>query len=244
MKRVVIIVKGKVQKVGYRDWVEDIALDTSITGYVENLKPYKVRIVCEGEKENLEKFIDLIKIEDYPIFVKDMNIEYKEPTGEFEYFEIKRGDWQEELGERMDVAARVMYATMKNTSQSLKIGERMLGKQDQTLGKQDQMIDKQDQTLGKQDQMLGKQDQMLGKQDQMLGKQDQTTGSIENLRGDMGERFDILDDKYGAINRNLLKVIEKIEYLLEKSDRDREANSKTMERLLNELIDARKNGSS
>ena len=230
MKRVVIIVKGKVQKVGYRDWVEDIALDTSITGYVENLKPYKVRIVCEGEKENLEKFIDLIKIEDYPIFVKDMNIEYKEPTGEFEYFEIKRGDWQEELGERMDVAARVMYATMKNTSQSLKIGERMLGKQDQTLGKQDQMIDKQD--------------QMLGKQDQMLGKQDQTTGSIENLRGDMGERFDILDDKYGAINRNLLKVIEKIEYLLEKSDRDREANSKTMERLLNELIDARKNGSS
>ena len=33
MKRAEIIVKGKVQRVGYRDTVEDIAVDTKITGF-------------------------------------------------------------------------------------------------------------------------------------------------------------------------------------------------------------------
>jgi acylphosphatase len=48
--RAKIIVKGEVQRVGYRDAVEKIARKLSINGFVENLKPYDVRIVCEGEE--------------------------------------------------------------------------------------------------------------------------------------------------------------------------------------------------
>lgn len=228
MKRAEIIVKGKVQRVGYRDTVEDIARDMNIIGYVENLKPHDVRIVCEADKEHLDEFIDQIQLKDYPIFVQSVDVRFDDPTEEFEYFEIKRGDWQDELGERMDVASRMMYGINKNTTQSVDIGK--------------QMLDKQDQMLGKQDQMLDKQDLMLGKQDQMLDKQDTTIGSIEGLRGDMGKRFDTLDDKYGAISKNLVAIIEKIEILLEKSDRDREAYQKNMDRLMNALIDALNRG--
>ena len=80
------------------------------------------------------------------------------------------------------------------------------------------------------------------KQDRMLEKQDKTIGSIENLRGDMGQRFDILDVKYGEISRNLVSVIDKIERLLEKSDRDREEYRKHMDRLITALIESRKSG--
>ena len=198
MKRAVIIVKGHVQRVGYRDAVERIAQDSGIVGYVENLKPYDVRIVCEGEKEPLQNFIEQIRIKRYPIFVSDIVVSYEEPTGEFEYFEIKRGKWQDELGERLDAAAHIMYKTMDYSKKSVDIGKKMLEKQDKTID------------------------------------------SIVHLREDVGNRFDILDTKYGEISKNMVQIMDKIERLLEKSDRDREEFRKTMERLITALIESRK----
>ena len=76
----------------------------------------------------------------------------------------------------------------------------------------------------------------------MLEKQDNTIGSIENLRADMCEKFEILDVKYGEISKNLVLIMDKIERLLEKADRDGEEFRKTMERLINALIESRKQG--
>jgi len=141
MQRVEIIVKGNVQRVGYRDRVEQIARELNITGFVENLKPYDVKIVAEGDEKNIKNFIETIKIKKPPIDVKSIEVNYKKATNEFEYFEIKRGEWQEELGERMDFAGNILYEIKNNTTQ-------MLEKQDQMLEKQDQMLEKQDQTIG------------------------------------------------------------------------------------------------
>jgi len=64
MKRVVIIAKGEVQRVGYRDEVERIARKLRLGGFVENKKPYDVRIVAEGEADIISLFIDKIKIKE------------------------------------------------------------------------------------------------------------------------------------------------------------------------------------
>ena len=93
MKRAVILAKGRVQRVGYRDEVEEIARRLEITGFVENVKPYDVRIVAEGKDSTLERFIEEIRIKKYPIEVERLEVQ-------FEYFEIKRGNWREELGRR------------------------------------------------------------------------------------------------------------------------------------------------
>lgn len=143
MKRVVIIAKGEVQRVGYRDAVEKIGRKLKLTGFVENLKPYDVRIVAEGEEEILNVFVAHVRITGHPIApisVEELDVKFGAATGEFEYFEIRRGDWQDELGERMDTAGALLY-------RSLEIGEKMLDKQDQMLGKQDKMLDKQDRTI-------------------------------------------------------------------------------------------------
>ncbi len=94
MKRAVIIAKGEVQRVGYRDTVEKIARKLKLTGFVENLKPYEVRIVAEGEQDTFDEFITQINIGDHPISsisVEDLDARFETATGEFEYFEIKRG---------------------------------------------------------------------------------------------------------------------------------------------------------
>ena len=137
MKRVVIIAKGEVQRVGYRDAVEKIGRKLKLTGFVENLKPYDVRIVAEGEEETLNAFVAHVRITDHPIApisVEELDVEFGAATGEFEYFEIRRGDWQDELGERMDAAGALLY-------RSLEIGEKMLEGQDKMLEKQDRTIE-------------------------------------------------------------------------------------------------------
>ncbi|HDN65734.1 MAG TPA: acylphosphatase [Methanosarcinales archaeon] len=220
MKRVTIIAKGEVQRVGYRDIVEKIARKLHLTGYVENLKPYDVKIVAEGDENSLNEFLTRIRIDKHPvspISVEDIDIEFGAATREFEYFEIRRGDWTEELGERMDVAGALLYRSVELGIESVGIGRVMLGKQDQMLGKQDQMIDKQDQMLGKQDQMIDKQDQMLGKQDQMIDKQDQMLGKqdihthvLTEFRDQTQQNFDVLDVKYGKISDGVERAIDEM----------------------------------
>jgi acylphosphatase len=112
--RAIIIANGDVQKVGYRGVVERVARKMKLTGFVENIKPYDVKIVCEGDKTSIDAFIRSIKIKDYPIEVEHLDVRFEDATGEFEYFEIKRGDMAEELGERLDIAnAKMTVMTQK-----------------------------------------------------------------------------------------------------------------------------------
>ncbi|MCK5217805.1 MAG: acylphosphatase [Methanosarcinales archaeon] len=128
--RVIIIAKGEVQRVGYRDVVERVARKMKLTGNVSNLKPYDVKIICEGDNKSIDSFIELITLKEYPVIVEHMDVKFEDATGEFEYFEIIRGDMTEELGERLDMA---------NAKLTL-----MIGKQGVMIEKQDVMIEKQD----------------------------------------------------------------------------------------------------
>ncbi|MEA1865752.1 MAG: acylphosphatase [Euryarchaeota archaeon] len=250
-----IIVKGEVQRVGYRDTVEKIARKLKLTGFVENLKPYDVRIVAEGEQDALDLFITHIRIEKHPITpisVEDLDVRFEAATDEFEYFEIKRGDWQDELGERLDVAGALLYRSVELGVTSVAIGEKMLGKQDEhtqiitefrdkTLEKQDQMLDKQDVMIDKQDEhtqiitefrdkTLEKQDQMLDKQDVMIDKQDEHTQIITEFRDQTLQGFVTLDTKYGRISDNMERLIDEMR-------NDRKETRESMAKLTDAIIE-------
>ena len=99
-KRAIITVSGEVQGVGYRDMVSKIARKMKITGFVENIEPYDVRIVCEGSEENIHSFLEKLNIEKYPVDVEEIKFDFTEPSGEFKIFVVKRGDIADELGEK------------------------------------------------------------------------------------------------------------------------------------------------
>jgi acylphosphatase len=166
MQRVEIIASGRVQRVGFRDLVETIAQDLGLSGTVENQKPYDVRIVAEGEEEALHAFVEGLKVERGPIRVRDLLVRWSEATGEFPYFQILRGDWQEELVERFDVSAWLLY-------RSIEIGEENLA-----LGRENVAIGRENLAIGK---------MMLDKQDQMLDKQETTISILRNIKEDTSE---------------------------------------------------------
>ena len=145
MKRANIIAKGKVQKVGYRDYVQDIARELGITGYVENLEDGTVKIVCEGEEAKVEEFIENIKVKKDFMDVSATSVEYEAPTGEFKLFKIKYGTVPEELGDRLGAALLYLSATNQKIDSGFKM---VCEKQDLMLEKQDVMLQKQDDTIG------------------------------------------------------------------------------------------------
>ena len=147
MKRVAITAKGRVQRVGYRDVVEEIARKLKITGFVENVKPYDVRIVAEGEDEHIDRFIKGLKINRFPIDVESVEVDFDDFTGEFEYFEIKRGEWGEEIAERLDTAGILLYRSVELGESTLKVAERSaeFGEESVEIGKN--MLEKQDETI-------------------------------------------------------------------------------------------------
>lgn len=185
MKRAVIIAKGDVQRVGYRDMVEKIARKLKLTGFVENLKPYDVRIVAEGEEEILNEFVTQTRIEKHPIVpvsVEEIDVEFGAATGEFEYFEIKRGDPQEELGERMDTAGALLYRSVE------------LGRESVELGRESVELGRESVSIG----------------NKMLGKQDAHTQIMTEFRDQTQQNFNVLDAKYGSISENLERLIEEM----------------------------------
>lgn len=199
MKRAVIIAKGEVQRVGYRDAVEKIARKLKITGFVHNLKPYDVRIVAEGEENSIDKFIEETKITKFPINVESTAVSFEKFKGKFKYFEIKRGNWKEELGERLDTAGTLLYRSVELGEKSVELGERSV-----ELGERSVALSEESAEIGKT--MLDKQDQTISiiksGVDEMHDFKSEARESFTTLRGDYGK----ISDKMDEMNQTLKKL--------------------------------------
>jgi len=109
MIRATLIISGDVQEAGYRDIVEDIAVKLGVKGFVESLRDKTVCVVCEAEKDVVDRFVDAIKIKNDIVDVKSVkSVETSPATNEFEYFDIKYGGHEEELGEYFGWFYKVM----------------------------------------------------------------------------------------------------------------------------------------
>lgn len=87
-KRVIILVSGIVQGVFFRSNTQEKAKELNLTGFVRNEPDGRVKIVAEGEEENLEKLIEWAKRGPLLARVNNIEVKYEEAKGEFEDFEI------------------------------------------------------------------------------------------------------------------------------------------------------------
>jgi len=171
--RLTAIVSGKVQEVGYRARVIDIANAFGLRGMVENLKDGRVKIVAEGEDEKLKWFESAIDIKNALIYVSSIEKNYSSASGEFNLFGklVAKG----ETDTRLDKVAVYLKALVSAVN---KMNESLGGKMDQmneNLG-------------GKMDQMLGKQDELLDEVRDVNRKLDRVTEmDITELKSDMAE---------------------------------------------------------
>ena len=82
MTRVKIIVNGRVQDVGYRTIVKQIARGFGIKGLVRNTENGSVEIFCETDRKTLEEFKKMIDINSPPEDLFGVNVESIDEYGE------------------------------------------------------------------------------------------------------------------------------------------------------------------
>jgi len=169
MKRLTAYVSGKVQRVGYRARVIQLANGLGLKGIIENLSDGRVRIIAEGDEEKMKLFEGAIDIKNTFIQVTSIEKIYSQPYGEFGSFYKLVGTG--ETDSRLDEGIGVLK-DMRDLLISI---------------------------CGMQNQMLSKQDQMLGKQDQMLSKQDETLFEIKDMNSSLNDKMEKVLDKSDII---------------------------------------------
>lgn len=87
-KRIHVFYSGRVQGVGFRFTTEDLALELGITGWVRNLRDGRVELVAEADEDILKKLLERLNSH-FSGYIRDVNIEWQQATGEFEDFKIK-----------------------------------------------------------------------------------------------------------------------------------------------------------
>lgn len=79
---------GRVQGVGFRYAVRQVAAGYAVAGYVRNLPDGRVELVAEGAPRELDRFLAEIA-ERMGGYIRKMAVDSRPGNGEFDVFEIR-----------------------------------------------------------------------------------------------------------------------------------------------------------
>ncbi len=89
VKSVYLIVGGRVQGVGFRYFAQHKAEELKISGWARNTPDGKVEIEAEGKTQNLETFIDWMKIGPARALIQTFSVSEITPFRNFTNFSIR-----------------------------------------------------------------------------------------------------------------------------------------------------------
>ncbi len=84
-----VLISGKVQGVGFRNFTQFNAKQLGVNGYAKNLPNGKVEVVAEGDKAQLDALVELLKKGPRYARVDSIEIDVRAFTGEYETFGIR-----------------------------------------------------------------------------------------------------------------------------------------------------------
>ncbi|HID91193.1 TPA: carbamoyltransferase HypF, partial [Candidatus Bathyarchaeota archaeon] len=88
-----IYARGRVQGVGFRPFVYRTATNLGLTGYVTNLKDGTVKIVVEGDREEVKRFLEELKTRSPPMSEIDkVTLTWEPYKGLYKKFRIRRSE--------------------------------------------------------------------------------------------------------------------------------------------------------
>lgn len=80
--------KGRVQGVGFRYHTLQAALAHNLTGWVRNLRDGRVEVMAEGEHEDLNRFLVIMRQGPVSADVSDIDYAFMDAQGKFDQFRV------------------------------------------------------------------------------------------------------------------------------------------------------------
>lgn len=85
-----ILYSGRVQGVGFRYTAKTVAQGFEVTGIVRNLPDGTVELIAEGQRPELEEFLQAVRDSGLGSCIRDEQADWKKAEGRFKGFEIVR----------------------------------------------------------------------------------------------------------------------------------------------------------
>ena len=86
-KHLHIYFSGRVQGIGFRYTVQDIATQQKVYGWVRNLSDGSVEVLAEAEEDTLKSFLEQIN-QHFSRYIREVNTEWLPASGEFRDFQV------------------------------------------------------------------------------------------------------------------------------------------------------------
>ena len=87
-KQLHLYYSGKVQGIGFRYIVLDIALGQNVCGWVKNLNDGRVEVLAEAQEDTLNVFLEQVN-QHFSRYITDITVEWLPASGELSDFGIK-----------------------------------------------------------------------------------------------------------------------------------------------------------
>ena len=94
-----LLIVGRVQRVGFRRFAQEVARELGLAGWVKNLPDGSVQIHVQGPREAVQTFVERLRKAPAPIRVEQIVAREVEPEPGLEYFRMVYGPLEEELQE-------------------------------------------------------------------------------------------------------------------------------------------------
>ena len=82
------IIRGKVQRVGYRDYIERYAHEYGLHGWIQNKNDGSVEVLIQGTPDELKACIEILNIGSPLARIESMAIDWRTPQKHFDEFRV------------------------------------------------------------------------------------------------------------------------------------------------------------
>jgi acylphosphatase len=87
------VVEGRVQGVGFRANVAQVAQSLDLTGWVRNKGDNQVEVWAEGPLADLDKLLEYLKRGPSMAYVSDVQVDRPQPEGKYSQFMVISSSW-------------------------------------------------------------------------------------------------------------------------------------------------------
>lgn len=86
MVEIFCVITGKVQGVAYRTYVQEVALELDVVGYVKNFPDSTVHVVAQGSPDLLKTFVEYLFEGSSMSAVEGVAVDWKSATKTYQEF--------------------------------------------------------------------------------------------------------------------------------------------------------------
>jgi acylphosphatase len=90
-----VLIEGRVQGVGFRYFVIEVAQRLGVTGWVRNTYDERVEVVAEGDRSALDQLLAALHRGPRSAVVTHLDVHWGQPTGKYNHFALLPSSYPE-----------------------------------------------------------------------------------------------------------------------------------------------------